>query len=501
MDRIKDIYNFFMPQGGNRPHRPFHEDTWRKDRARAAKRKSNNKPWAHDHNPASFHTSKTEPYVPGNITSDDNRDDLHVEQDQIIFMENLKNVKAWTWSSEEECRHVIEDLLNELRSFKLSDLRSATDPSDRVQRYYACMNLTQARIIDEFERLRFTRRQDFYVNSLIRACNTWIIASLLHRIMENEGFLENTDRFEREFWYPKEKKANGLSDIYAPRDYFTPNWLKYELATGRYMDQPIETDRTHKHFKFLTRLYGFIQGLEPRDPDIFLDIRYRLKTFLSSARLKVEKWKEYDERVEKRKELEDTKKRQKEERERQRHAGKPEISEEDEDPDEETENTTETQEKEAEYNDWDLDNPDPEVERVEQVDPSDSESDSEDENSDSGDHAKKFNPDYEYIPDSTSKLMDWRGNQLETFDKTLLPRNEHGGIFWEEVPKNVLLIMLVRMISLYVSNMRRNKKRNYFLKMLEHQLKIKKSYLDHDKRVMEQHRNRSTPTHGTGSTP
>jgi hypothetical protein len=95
--------------------------------------------------------------------------------------------------------------------------------------------------------------------------------------------------------------------------------------------------------------------------------------------------------------------------------------------------------------------------------------------------------------------MDWRGNLLPTFDKTRLPRNEYGGIAWEEVPKNELHTMLVRMISLFVSNKRRNKKRNYFLKMLEHQLQIKKSYLDHDKRVMD-NRNPFT-THGTGSMP
>ncbi len=236
-----------------------------------------------------------------------------------------------------------------------------------------------------------------------------------------------------------------------------------------------------------------------------------LKKFNFELQRELRDWTEYEEKLKEYQEWEDRDRARKEantaaqkrQRERERKAKEIEDAREEHDPsifvEKSKKNEEDIPEKAADYDDWDADNADldPPPQHVENES---NNTNLDDTNLDSRDRKKEeFNPDYEYIPDSTSNLMDWKGKPLPKFDKTRLPRNDYGGIAWEQVPKNVLHTMLVRMIALFLSNKRRNKKRNYFLKMLEHQLEIKKSYLDHDKRVMD-NRNPFT-THGTGSTP
>lgn len=424
------------------------------------------------------------------------------------------------------------DILEELSNFDLNKLQWAKKALDIIKLDEAIpdsrptQEVHEARVIIKYLDVMNTEQQNLQtrirnldnlaiqtdqqlVTEIWHAFTLWIFGSFLGLTTRDDPrggyFLENG--------HPR----NLISDLDQKVQYLKKdNPLKTELCAGRvsFLETGFDFQTVFdfkEHYHFLNRLHAYVKSLRPikqvkeygREMSEHERLHWVMKLSIQSLEDDIKKRKQYDEDWKEWHEWDDNAKAKREaqtrkaehQKKRAEEARKRKDAQEDEDDFLEPA-AAKKEEKKPEYEDWD----DAEVETAKGTvfnpesysqDPVDEEQndDAVDSASDAGDPnalpVRIFDATKEYIPDSTSNLKFWDGRPLPTFRPDGLPRKNGGGVDWASIDKNILCVMIQRMVVMYLYNCRTNKVkkiRQYkFIKALQEYV----ANLKHDKDVYE----------------
>jgi hypothetical protein len=437
-------------------------------------------------------------------------DDEHeIERKKMNILQELSNFNLNTLQCAEIAREVINRPNEDLK-------RTYTQESIEAQRsikYLEAMNEEQQNLqnmIGELKNLKIQTDKQL-VTDIWHAFTLWIFGSFLG--LDTSGDRESDTTVSglgrgRDLIRDLDKKTSLLIDN---------NHLKTELCTGIFPSFRTRSDVKklfdfEGHYHFLNRLYAYVQSLRPmrrltneddlkkmKMPEtnrLDLVIELSIKSLEEDMRknLKYEKeykeWLEWDDNVKTRREA---RTREAEHRKQEQEARRRRNDErEDEDEIHTGPAAAKKEEKEPEYDDWENADVEPAKGSV-----FNAESDSEESvESEQHDHAvvstsdagytnaqtgKRFDPNMEYIPDSTSHLKKWNGSPLNTFSIESLPRKPNGGVDWQNIQRATLCIMIQRMIAMFLYNIKKNKARKFKTKRYLESLQEVDRFLKYDR--------------------
>ena len=349
----------------------------------------------------------------------------------------------WRWFEKFD----LGDMSGPTRKHLVYDHRSIQNLSQQAQTYYACMNATKKRIKLYIADIKANNRKNPISTSefheMWKAVFSWVLGSFRAELSE-----EDLITFKDNLYLPRNPET-GRS--YKASDFFAPNELKTELATGESEYKQTEWSNLRVHYDWLRSFVQYFLSLSefPRKIDLkrYDDGPVETFRYLLSCLKDIEEMKLRGEGPKKHQHSEaDTPRPKDKGNDLDATEPKPQLDDQDAgnaDP--------EPGDVLPEYSDSDSDAP---IEDSHVTQPPNGNGDVNPGGNRRDETDKKFDPAKEYIPDDTSVLKEYNGRVLPPLRKQLPRDPVTGGVAWDEIPAADLSIMIRRMIAMYLRNKR-----------------------------------------------